>query len=106
MHCEYAWAFSRGVVGREEVSLVWATVVVGLAAMVGTVGDLDPPEQAATPTETTTAAAGQSFDERNLRAGSLEVMLQSRQPRCCQPVRGFRYASDMRQLVSLGACAC
>jgi hypothetical protein len=39
MQCEYAWAFSRGVVGPEEVSSVWAAVVVGLAATVGTVGD-------------------------------------------------------------------
>jgi hypothetical protein len=39
MHCEYAWAFSSGVVGREEVFPVWAAVVVGLAATAGTVGD-------------------------------------------------------------------
>jgi hypothetical protein len=39
-------------------------VVVGTAPALGTVGDLDPPEQAATATPSTTAAAGHSFDER------------------------------------------
>jgi two-component system response regulator VanR len=77
MHWAYAWAFARGVVAPDEDPPVWAAVVVGPApalGTVGTVGDLDPPEQAATATHSTTAAAGHRFDERNLRAGSLEVM--------------------------------
>jgi hypothetical protein len=64
MHWEYDRAFARGVVPFDEDPPVWAAVVVGPAPALGTVGDVDPPEQAATATPSTTAAAVHSFDER------------------------------------------
>ena len=106
MQFEYAWAFSRGVVGSDEVSAALA-VVVGRVVMLATVGDeVDPPEQAAAPAQMTTMAAGKSFEERSLRADSLEVMAQSRQPPRCQPVCGFRYAGDTFRLGPSRPCAC
>jgi hypothetical protein len=86
MHWEYARAFARGVVPSDEEPPAWDTVVVGPAAALGTVGDVDPPEQAATATPKMTAAAGTTaismsiFDRVRgaaVCAGSLSVTPQS-----------------------------
>src|SRR5947209_13896255 len=98
MHWEYAWAFSRGVVTLDEDPPAWTAVVVGPAPALGTVGDLDPPEQAASATATTAAAASQADNERSLRADSLEVMPPVKTAWCCPRVWGFRYAGDMFRL--------
>jgi hypothetical protein len=65
MHWEYASAFVKAAVAPGEDPPVWAAVVVGPAPTLVTLGDVDPPEQAAsaTPSRPRTAA-GHSFDER------------------------------------------
>jgi hypothetical protein len=71
----YACALASGVAAADGGAPVWAEVVVGPAARLGTVGDLDPREHPVTATAHTAAAAGHSFSERSLGADSLDVML-------------------------------
>src|SRR5689334_10363541 len=106
MHWAYACAFSRAVVAFAVLlgddPPVGSAVVVGPAPARGTVGDLDPLEQAPTANESATAVAAHRRGERT-RAAWVGVMQQASHPLCCHRVWGFRYARDMRR--SANGCA-